>query len=58
MILVGFTFKYWVFKLAVLKKIAVLKTIICNILFKSVYRVKVCRLSCAFGGMVCLKMKL
>ena len=45
----GFTFKYWVLKLAVLKRIAVLKTI-CSIFFRSVYRVKVYRLSCAFGG--------
>ena len=51
----GFTFKNWVLKLAVLKRIAVLKTLICNIFFKSVYRVKVYRLSCAFGGTVCLK---
>ena len=57
-ILVGFTFKYWVLKLAVMKRIAVLKTLICNIFFKSVYRVKVCWLSYAFGGTVCLKMKL
>ena len=53
-----FTFKYWVLKLAVPKRIAVLKTLICNIILKSVYRVKVCRLSCAFGGTVCLKIKL
>ena len=51
----GFTFKYCVLKLAVLKRIAVLKTLICNIFFKSVYRVKVYRLSCAFGDTVCLK---
>ena len=57
-ILVGFTFKYWVLKLAVLKRIAVLKTLICNVFFKSIYKVKVCRLSCAFGGTVCLKIKL
>ena len=51
----GFTFKHWVLRLVVLKRIAVLKTLICNIFLKSVYRVKVCRLSCAFGGTVCLK---
>ena len=51
----GFTFKYWVLKLAVLKRIAVLRTLICNIFSKSVYRVNVCRLSCAFGGTVCVK---
>ena len=54
----GFTFKYWVLKVAVLKRIAVLKTLICNVFFKSVYKVKVCRLSCAFSGTVCLKIKL
>ena len=48
----GFTFKYWVLKLALLKRIAVLKTLICNIFFYSVYRVNVCRLSCEFGGTV------
>ena len=51
----GFTFKYWVLKLAVLKRIAVLKTLICNLFSKSVFRVKVYRLPCAFGGTVCLK---
>ena len=51
----GINFYILVLKLALLKIIAVLKTLICNIFFKSVYRVKVCRLSCAFGGMVCLK---
>ena len=54
----GIYFLILFLKLAVLKIIAALKTLICNIFFKSVNGVKVCRLSRAFGCTVCLKMKL